>query len=223
MAGKYVRMLLIGAGFALLIACANVANLQLARVTGRTREFAIMSAVGACRWPIARQVLIESLLLSLGGALLGCLGSVWCLDLIKGLLPTELWQFIPMWPYMSVDFRAVLTASLLAVRAGVISGVLPAWQSSRADAQDALLEGGRAVSAGSRRQWFGGALVAFQMALTIVLLIAAGLMVRGANASIGIFDSKHPEQVATMQAVLPQLEYPNVEKRLDLAVASNKV
>ncbi|MBM3763470.1 MAG: ABC transporter permease [Acidobacteria bacterium] len=217
MAGKYVRMLLVAAGFALLIACANVANLQLARVTGRTREFAIMRAVGAGRWPIARQVLIESLLLSLGGALLGCLGSIWCLDLIKGLLPTELWQFIPMWPYMSVDFHAVLTASLLAVGAGVISGVLAAWQSSRADAQDALREGGRAVSAGSRRQWFRGALVAFQMALAIVLLIGAGLMVRGANASIGIFDSKHPEQVATMQAVLPQLEYPNVEKRLDFS------
>ncbi len=216
-AAQYMRMLLFATGFALLIACANVANLQLARVTGRAREFAIMSALGAGRWPIARQVLIESLILSGGGAIVGCLASIWYLDLIKALLPTEMWQFIPMWSYMRVDVSAVTATALLAVAAGVIAGVAPAWQSSRSNAQDSLREGGRAATATSARQWFRGGLVAFQMALAIVLLIGAGLMVRGARASIQVFDAKHPEQIATMQAVLPDAAYSTRAKRIEFA------
>jgi putative ABC transport system permease protein len=214
---QYARMLLIAAGFALLIACANVANLQLARVTGRTREFAIMSAIGAGRWPIARQVLIESLILSGGGAIIGCLASVWCLDLIKGLLPPEIWQFIPMWPYMRIDTLVLLITAILAVAAGVIAGVAPAWQSSVTDAQEALREGGRGSSASWARQYFRGGLVAFQMALAIVLLIGAGLMVRSAQSSLHIFDSKQPAQIATMQAILPEAGYSTRAKRIDFA------
>jgi putative ABC transport system permease protein len=217
MARQYTGLLLIAAGFALMIACANVANLQLARVTGRTREFAIMTALGSGRWPIARQVLVESLILSGGGAIIGCIASVWCLDLFKALLPPDVWQFIPMWPYMQVDASTLTTTALLALAAGVFASVAPAWQSSLSDAQDSLREGGRGASASLFRQYFRGALVAFQMALAIILLIGAGLMVRSAQASLQAFDSKHPEQIATMQAILPQAGYPNQAKRIDFA------
>jgi len=214
---RFTRMLLYATAFALLIACANVANLQFARVSGRAREFAIMRAIGAGRWPIARQVLIESLLLAGGGAILGALVSIWSVDLIKGLLPTEVWQFIPMWPYVKVNGFAVLITSLLALAAGLISGVAPAFQSSRVDAQESLREGGRAMTSGGSRQWFRGALVAFQMMLALVLLIGAGLMVRGANASINMFGSRNPEQVATMQLVLPETRYESRAQRLEFS------
>ena len=215
MGTRYIIMLIFAASFALLIACANVANLQLARVSGRSREFAILSALGAGRWPIARQVLIESLILSGSGALLGALLSAWCVDFIKKLLPVEIWQFIPMWPYVHVNANAVAITSLMALASGLIAGVAPAFQSSKADAQQSLREGGRSMSSGTGRQWFRAALVAFQMTLALVLLIGAGLMVRGAHASISQFANKQPEQVATMQIILPAKKYDTKEKRLE--------
>lgn len=217
MGNRYVMLLIFAASFALLIACANVANLQLARVSGRSREFAILSALGAGRWPIARQVLIESLILSGSGALFGALLSVWCVDFIRKLLPVEIWQFIPMWPYVHVNANAVAITSLMALASGLIAGVAPAFQSSKADVQQSLREGGRSMSSGTGRQWFRGALVAFQMTLVLVLLIGAGLMVRGAHASISQFANKQPEQVATMQIILPAKKYDTKEKRLEFS------
>ena len=217
MTKRYVLMLVFAAGFALLIACANVANLQLARVSGRLREFAILRALGAGRWPIARQAWIESLILAGVGAMLGALLAVWCVDFIKGLLPVEIWQFIPMWPYVRVNGTAVAITSLMALAAGLIAGVAPAFQSSKAEAQESLREGGRSMSSGAGRQWFRGALVAFQMTLALVLLIGAGLMVRGAQASISQFADKEPQQVATMQVILPAMKYDTKEKRIEFS------
>ncbi|WP_035957851.1 ABC transporter permease [Bryobacter aggregatus] len=214
---RYVQMLQYAAAFVLLIACANVANLQLARVTGRAREFAVLSALGAGRWPIAKQVLLESLILSGAGALTGVVTSVWCLDLLKTLLPAEIWQFIPMWSTIHVNGSALLLTVNLAVLAGMLSGIGPALHSTRADAQETLRDGGRAMSSGTQRQWFRSALVAFQMTLALVLLIGAGLMVRGAQSLFARFESKQPERVATMQALLPTTKYDTTEKRIDFA------
>lgn len=213
LAGTYARMLLLATGFVLLLACANVANLQLARVTGRAREFAIRSALGASRWRIALQVLVECGLLSLGGAFLGCFLAIWSVDFIKNLLPSELWIYAPMWRQVGVNWFALTATMLLSVAAGVATGLWPAWNSSRADAQESLREGGRSMSAGAGRQWFRGAMVAFQMSMALILLIGAGLMVRGTQALFSRFVEKQPEQVATGQMILPASKYPEAKLR----------
>jgi putative ABC transport system permease protein len=213
LAGSYARMLLAATGFVLLLACANVANLQLARVTGRAREFAIQSALGASRGRIAMQVVVECALLSLGGAFLGCFLAIWSVDYIKNLLPSELWIYAPMWRHVGLNWFALTVTMLLSVAAGVVTGVWPAWSSSRADAQESLREGGRAMSAGAGRQWFRGAMVAFQMSMALILLIGAGLMVRGTQVIFERFTAKQPEQVATGEMILPQSKYPEAKLR----------
>ena len=212
---RFVRMLGLAAAFVLMIACANVANLQLARVTGRAREFAILSALGAGRWPIARQVLLESLILSGGGALIGIVASVWCVDLLKNLLPVEIWQYIPMWPTVHVNGYALALTASMAVVAGVLSGLGPAYNSTRTDALESLRDGGRAMTSGARRQWFRASLVAFQMTLAMVLLIGAGLMVRGAQSLFHSFENKQPQQVATMRTLLAVGKYDTAAKRIE--------
>ncbi len=211
----FIIMLMLATSFALLIACANVANLQLARVSARAREFAILGALGAGRWRIARQVLVESLILSAGGALLGVLASTWSLDLIKQMLPAENAQYVPMWATMRVDRAALLYSSLLALLAGVIAGVVPAWVSMRPDPQAALREGGRSASGSASRHWHRAVLVSSQIGLALVLLIGAGLMIRSAQASLGRFDAKRPGEVATMRIRLPELRYETVPQRIE--------
>jgi putative ABC transport system permease protein len=213
---SYMRMLLFATSFALLIACANVANLQLARVSARAREFAILSALGAGRWAVARQAMWESLILSLGGALLGSLASIWSVDWIKRLVPTDVWIHIPMWPHMSVNQDAVIYTTFIAISAGLISGIAPAFNSSRHQAQEALREGGRSSSRGAARQRFRAVLVSAQMALALLLLIGAGLMVRSADTTLHRADNKQPDQIATFSMQLPDNEYATREQRIDL-------
>lgn len=213
LAGSYTRMLLVATGFVLILACANVANLQLARVTGRAREFAIQAALGAPRWRIAAQVLTEVSMLSLGGAAVGSLLAIWSVDYIKRLVPSELWIYAPMWPQVGLNWFALGVTLTLSVLAGIVTGVWPAWNSSRVDAQESLREGGRAMSAGARRQWFRSAMVAFQMTVALILLIGAGLMVRGTQVLFERFVHVHPEKVATAQILLPVSKYPEAAQR----------
>ncbi len=210
---SYARMLLYATGFVLLLACANVANLQLARVTSRSREFAIRSALGASRWRVATEVFMEASLLSVGGAMLGCIFAVFSVDLIRNLIPTELWIYAPMWRQVGLNWFALGATVALSIAAGVLTGVLPAWTSTKADAQDCLREGGRAMSAGAARQWFRAGMVAFQMSVALILLIGAGLMVRGTQALFERFSGNRPEQVATAQAILPATKYPEAAQR----------
>jgi putative ABC transport system permease protein len=210
---SYTTMLLYATGFVLLLACANVANLQLARATGRAREFAIRSALGASRWRIARDVLVESTLLSVAGALFGCFFAVWAVDAIKQMLPGELWVFVPMWRAAGLNWFALGVTILLSVSAGVLTGVLPAWSSSLTDAQETLKDGGRAMSSGTGRQWFRASMVAFQMMVALVLLIGAGLMVRGTRAVFERFSAHEPSQVATLETTLPATKYPEATLR----------
>ena len=218
LAAGYTRMMLFATAFVLLIACANVANLQLARITSRGRDYAIQSALGAGRWRIARQVLVESVLLSLLGAALGAFASQWLLGVLRTTLPAENWQYIPMWPYLSLDGRALGFAVGVSVLAGLVAGLVPALHSVRGDAQEALREGGRSMSSGRARHLFRNGLVAFQMVLAIVLLIGAGLMVRGSRAVLQRFDHKQPEQIATARIALPGLKYQDESRRRDFAV-----
>jgi len=169
--------LLLGAvGFVLLIACVNVSNLLLARSTARTREFAIRAALGAGQWRLLRQMLTESLLLSLLGGGLGLLLASWLTSAALNALPTAL----PRAADISLDSRVLLFTCGISLLTGLLAGLAPALKTAQGRLSETLKEGGR--SAGTARQHAQGALVVVEMALALVLLIGAGLMIRSLYA-----------------------------------------
>lgn len=157
----------------LLIGCANLANLILARGVGRQRELAVRSALGASRGHLVRQMLAESALLSAAGALLGLLIGRWSVDLIVASWPEE----IPYWVRLDLDWRVVAFTAAAAAVAAISSGLLPALRSSRPDLVSELRDGARG-SAGVAHQRLQASLVVGQVALSLALLVAANLMIR---------------------------------------------
>ncbi len=173
--GPTLWMLLGAVGFVLLIACVNVSNLLLARSTGRTREFAIRTALGAGRWRLLRQALTESMLLSLFGGGLGLLVAGWGTHAALAVLPTTL----PRASEVGLDKRVFLFALATSLLTGILSGLAPALKTSKWRLSETLKEGGRGSSGRGRAQ---GVMVAVEMALAVVLLIGAGLMIRSLGA-----------------------------------------
>jgi len=167
--------ILLGAvGFLLMIACVNLANLLLSQASGRVREIAVRAAVGAGRGRLLRQALTESLLLSTLGAGLGLLLAMWGLELVRTLDPGG----IPRLDEVSIN-RWVLAFTLGAgVVTGVVTGLIPALQSSRSDAADTLRGGGRSISGSRAQRRLRGALVSTELALSLTLLVGAGLLIR---------------------------------------------
>ena len=184
-----ILLVLLGAvSFVLLIACANVANLLLARSTGRTREFAIRAAIGASPGRAMRQLLTESVLLGLVGGGLGLLLAKWGTRAILGALP----ETLPRTEEIGLDGHVLLYAAGVSVLTGVIFGLVPALKLMRPDVHETLKEGGRG-SSGARHR-LQNALVAGEMAMAVVLLIGAGLMIRSLAALWGInpgFDARN--------------------------------
>lgn len=189
--GSTLWLLLGAVGFVLLIACVNVSNLLLARSTGRNREFAIRSALGAGRWRLLRQSLIESTLLAITGGALGLLLAGWGTSAAVAVLPTTL----PRASEIRLDFRVVLFALGVSLLTGILSGLVPALRSSRSGLSETLKEGGRGSSGARGRAQ--GVLVAVEMALALVLLVGAGLMIRSLGALWRIDPGFQPDNVLT--------------------------
>ncbi|HKQ75460.1 MAG TPA: ABC transporter permease [Blastocatellia bacterium] len=203
MTGSIRRGLLIlfgAVGCVLLIACANVANLTLARALGRRREIAIRSALGAARARIVRQLLTESLLLALAGGALGLLFAYWLVRTLLAFGPA-----IPRLSEIGVDGRAIAFTFGVSLLTSLLCGLAPALSASRTDLNESLKEGGR--SAGGSSGMARSALVVAEVALTLVLLVGAGLLIRSLWRVMQIDPGFNPEGALTMQVSLPASEY----------------
>ncbi|MFY9609356.1 MAG: ABC transporter permease [Blastocatellia bacterium] len=170
-------LLMASVGFVLLIACANVANLMLVRASARYKEVAIRSALGASRWRLARQLLTESVALAVAGGAFGILFGLWGIDLMKSFIPASDMKFVPGWNRIGLDLPVLAFTVGLSVLTGLLFGLAPAIQSSKANLSEALKEGAQR-SAGVARQRLRGVLVVAEVALSLVLLIGAGLTVK---------------------------------------------
>ena len=191
-------------GFVLLIACANVANLQLARADVRRREVAVRTALGAGRAQIVSQLLTESVLLSIAGATAG-LAAAWAgLQIVVTLRPANL----PRLDETTLDGTVLFFTALLAIFTGILFGLLPALQLSRSDVTNALKDGGRTGTAGRSRQLARRALVVLQLASSVVLALAAGLLIRSLVELNRIDLGFNPSNVLTAQLQVPAIAYP---------------
>jgi len=222
--GEYrqsLHLLLGAVACVLLIACANVANLQLARALARLKELAVRAALGASRWALARQLLTESTLLAVFGAGAGVMLAVWSLDTIVALSP----QNIPRFQETRIDQTALLFTGIVALTAGVLAGIWPAWRISNTEELSVVLHesGGRGGSGGAARQRARSALVVTQVALAVVLLATAGLTLksfwRAQNEPIN-FD---PHDVLLATIDLPKAGYDKIDEKGNRVFDDDKI
>jgi putative ABC transport system permease protein len=205
--GLALYVLLGAVGFVLLIACANLANLMLARVGAQQKEIAVRTALGASRLRIVRQLLIESIILAIGGGVIGLLLAIWAVSWVVSLSADT----IPRVQEISVDPRVAGFTLLVSVITGVLFGLAPALQVSRPDLTDALKESGR-TTAGLRKNRLRSALVISEVALSLVLLVGAGLMIRSFAKLNQVDPGFKPAQVLTMGVALLRARYPADEQ-----------
>ena len=187
-------------GFVLLIACANIANLLLARATARRKEMAIRTAVGASRWRLARQLLTESILLSLLGGAIGLLLARWGIDLILYVSPDA----IPRSREIGLDWIVLGFTVGVSFLTGILFGLIPALQAGEVDVHETLKETGRGVSG---RHWLRSSLVVAEVATTLVLLIGAGLMIRSFYLLQKVNPGFSYEHLTSFSVSLPQKKY----------------
>jgi len=212
--GKQIRtvfLAMMGAvGFVLLIACANVANLQISRSAHRAREVAVRIALGATRWRVVRQLLVESVIL-------GCMGGI--IGLLFAMVGVRLFDNAvagsgkPYWIIFSMDFTVFAFLAGICVLTGVLFGLAPALQVSRTNVNEILKEGGRSNSAGSRVRWMTGTMVVLEIALTLVLLVGAGLMVRSFLKLYTLDMGFNGDHLMAMRLELPSTKYPDAAAR----------
>ncbi len=196
-------LMLAAVGLVLVIACANVANLLLARSTARQREVAVRAALGAHRWRIVRQFLTESVLLALLGGGLGLLLAFGGLRLLVTATPFD----IPRLEMVSIDLRVLAFAFAVALGTGVLFGLAPALQMVRSNLQETLQDGGRSLNAGSAGQRLRGLLVVAEVALAMMLLVGSGLLIRSFVALLDEDPGFQPDRKASVNVNLPRTTY----------------
>jgi predicted permease len=196
---KTTLYLLLGAvALVLLIACANVANLLLARATSRSREIAVRAALGAGRWRIARQLMVESAVIAVAAALAGLLLASWGVDALLALAPPNL----PRLAEIHIDGWVLAFTLALSLAASLVFGVAPALQASRIDLNHALKQGAARGTVGGTAGMLRSVLVVAEIAISIVLLVAAGLLIRSFGALTRVEWGFNPDRVLVMQANL---------------------
>jgi len=201
--------LLLGAvGAMLLIACANIGNLMLARATVRHREISIRAALGASRWRTLRLLLTESLLLSLAGGALGILAARWGLDLVLAFGSDAL----PRAAEITLDWRAIAVSTALSLVTGIAFGLAPALAGVRVNLIDALKSGAR-TAGDSGMRWARSALVVLEMALALILLTCAGLLMQSFMHLVQTSPGFDPQGVAVASVSLPETQYDTPDKQ----------
>jgi putative ABC transport system permease protein len=197
----WMLMLLGAVAIVLLIACANVANLLLARASAREREVGIRAAMGAGRWRLMRQLMVESVVLAALGTILAVVLAWWAVAVLKTAMPDG----VPRVASIAVDLRVLAAAAGLSVVTGVLFGLVPALQLSRPDLTHALREGARGASTGRARQLLRSTLVVVEVALAVVLLVGASLFIGSFMTLMRIDPGFDPENVLTV-AISPRFE-----------------
>jgi putative ABC transport system permease protein len=204
--GEYrtnLNLLLAAVGFVLLIACANLANLLAARGAARAREFALRAAVGATRWQIVRQLLIESIVLAILGGALGLCFAAWGRDLLVALAPRGVARFEDI----TLNRWVLVFSALLTLLTSLLFGLWPAWQNSHVDVQLALKSGGHGSSEALRARRSRDLLIIIEVALTLVLLSAAGLVFKSFANARALHLGFEPRHLLTARIDLPQTTY----------------
>jgi putative ABC transport system permease protein len=213
---KPVLYTLLGAvGCVLLIACANLANLLLARASARSREISIRAALGAGRGRLIRQLLTESVVLAVGGGVAGVILARWGLDALLALAPSSL----PRISEIHLDSGVLIFSLALSIITGLVFGIAPAWLAARADVNEALKQGTRGSTEGGARGRLRSALVVLEVTFALMLLGGAGLLARSFMQLAHVDPGFTPENATLLQLSLPQKKYAMPEQQTAFADA----
>ncbi len=204
--GSLLLILLGAVGCVLLIACVNVANLQLLRTAARRQEISVRLALGATRWRLIRQLISESLLLTLLGSVLGLGLAEWGVKLLLATIPAAQLDTMPYLQNVALNWRVFGFTGAVSLLTGLLCGLAPAWQSAKLDLNRALKVSSR-TSAGSSHQRFRNLLVVSEIALALVLLVGAGLLIKSSQRLLEVKLGFQPERLLTLQLELPPVRY----------------
>ena len=209
---QFVAVLMGAAIFVLMLACVNVANLQLARATGRQREMAVRLGLGASRWQLIRQLLVESILLASAGAVVGLALSSLGMSILRSNLPPFILEHVPGLSHIDIDWRVLGFTVGMALLSGVLAGLAPAVQFSRSEVGETLKENARSTSSSGASRGLRALLVTSEIALALVLLVGAGLMVKGFRHLVNIETGFDRTRVLTFNVALPELTYQSADQ-----------